>query len=276
MDVILPSVSLLGLLLLNLDRVLFLYKTSLYRILTQRYMFRVVVILCPWCISCITVNSLWLGFPIKIDTHLPGACLYGITKEANDASIWLMVFIPSLVILLLLIFIFIAVIGDMPSAEHAATLPQTGDCSEPLFVQAHSDNQTSEQRQEETAAVQERLHAMTTTRIVRISTARGQRQFVAALLLVDLISLVITLPYSAYSQVTLYCKNQQSCQSIVTLFQILSWLKSSAAFFRPVFFILLTDIYLNLKKILACWFVGRSHDNSDMLLRRNEQRRQCQ
>lgn len=245
LDVALPSVSLIGVLLLNVDRIVFAYKTSLYKVLVQRKVFRITVILSPWCCSCIVVNTLWLGFPANAE-YLPGACVYGITKEANVASIWLTVFIPSLIIFVMIIFIFIAGIGELPSVGTAATVTlssHTESHSLPnesvMKVSDNEDNQTTLQR---------RNVSETATSVSNISHAGRQRRFVAALLAVDVVSLAITLPYSAYSQVNINCKSPQNCQSFVVLFQILSWMKSSVTCVRPVFFILLTDAYPNLKK----------------------------
>lgn len=248
LDVILPSVSLLALLILNLDRILFVYKTNWYQLLTQRRVCRFTVILFPWCVSCVIVNTLWLGFPVKTEPNLPGACLYGITKEANDASIWLTVFMPSLSILVLLIFIFLALVGEIPSIENPARLQQNGHCSTSRSLPAYPHNKACEKKL--TVAVQHRIRAGPDTYLINEPDVRRKKQFIAALLVVDLISLAITLPFSAYSQVSFQCTNSQNCQSLITLFQILSWMKSSATFFRPVFFILLTDISLCFKKLL--------------------------
>ena len=112
LDVALPAVSLLALLLLNMDRVLFTYKNSLYYCLMRHPVSRLAVILTPWLVSGTVVCSLWLGFP-QVQPQ-EGMCMYGITEEANSASSWLMVFLPSLFIFVLIIFIFIAFIGEMP------------------------------------------------------------------------------------------------------------------------------------------------------------------
>ncbi|CAG5122850.1 unnamed protein product [Candidula unifasciata] len=241
LDVALPSVSLMGLLLLNVDRI--------------KKLFRIAVILCPWCCSCIVVNALWLGFPANSE-HIPGLCIYGITREANTASNWLTVFIPSLVIFVMLIFIFIAGIGEMPTVDNPTNVTQSSN------TESHSlpnDSLMNGNGNEVNQTCQERSASEMATPVINISHTGRQRRFVAALLVVDVISLAITLPYSAYSQVTINCKSPQNCQSFVVLFQILSWMKSSVTCVRPVFFILLTEVYLILKKRLAGLSLRRGH-----------------
>ena len=119
LDVALPAVSLVALLLLNMDRVLFTYMNKLYYCLMRRPVSRMAVILSPWLVSGTVVCSLWLGFP-EVEPQ-EGLCVYGITEEANSACSWLMVFLPSLLIFVLIIFIFIAFIGEMPPGTNSAS-----------------------------------------------------------------------------------------------------------------------------------------------------------
>ncbi|XP_005106776.1 5-hydroxytryptamine receptor 2A-like [Aplysia californica] len=252
LDVALPAVSLLALLLLNVDRVLFTYSTSCYQYLLRRPVVRVLVVVFPWVFTCVVVCSLWLGFPAVEPRD--EVCIYGITQAANNASSWLTVFLPSLTILVLLIFVFIAVIGEMPSSAYAMTRQPTfpgrgGLC--PVAEPGHrSDRDGAESRfRLEGGAGVSTSHLQ--------SCGRKQRRFVAALLAVDFITLAITLPYSAFSLVSPVCTDVQSCDSLQTLFQTLSWMRSSVACVRPILLILLTDIYRNFKRLIRRWYIRR-------------------
>ncbi|CAL1538880.1 unnamed protein product [Lymnaea stagnalis] len=257
LDVALPSVALLALLLLNVDRVLFTYKTDYYNTLMQNTSAHVLVILSPWCVSCVVVCSLWLGFPAV--QPQPGVCMYGITKEANAASSWLTVFLPSVLILILLIFVFIAVIGEMPSTNqfNPVQLNLNGRCANnaPGTDACCQSNDSSR-------SGLDRTRSAANTSITSVSHARRQRRFVAALLAVDFVSLAITLPYSAYSLVSPDCDDSQSCDSLRTLYQTLSWTRSSVACVRPILFILLTDLYQSFKRRMINWYVGELETSS--------------
>lgn len=251
LDVALPSVALLALMLLNIDRVLFTYKTECYQHVMQNTSVHVLALLAPWCISCTVVCTLWLGFPAM--EPLPGLCMYGIVKEANTISNCLTVFLPSVLILILLIFIFIAVIGEMPTASHFGSIQQQFNLpSNPRTQTNSSDNSVNGQSRTDL----DRTRSVATTSLTSTTHARRQRRFVAALLAVDFVSLSITLPYSAYSMVSTECRDVQSCDSLMTLFQTLAWMRSSVACFRPILFIFLTDIYQSMKRRFVRWYLG--------------------
>ncbi|GFS19980.1 alpha-1D adrenergic receptor [Elysia marginata] len=289
LDVALPAVSLIALLLLNVDRVLFTYKNKLYYCLMRRPVSRLAVILSPWVVSCTVVCSLWLGFP-EVQPQ-DGLCMYGITEEANSASSWLMVFLPSLLIFVLIIFIFIAFIGEMPPATNSAadmTFAERGArraCQVSRHIQAGDSSQrqstglmsfpkntivcsksrnSREQAEEANGSTEVKLspgtshmHAnfhcprlterMTAT-LTLSDNGRTHKRFISALLAVDFFSLAITLPYSAFSLVNPVCTDTQSCESLRSLFQTLSWMRSSAACVRPLLFFLLTDIWSSTKQ----------------------------
>ncbi|GFO07761.1 beta-2 adrenergic receptor [Plakobranchus ocellatus] len=289
LDVALPGVSLVALLLLNIDRVLFTHKNRLYYSLLRRPVSRIAVILSPWVLSASVVCSLWLGFP-EVQPE-EGLCMYGITEEANSASSWLMVFLPSLLIFVLIIFVFIAFIGEMPPVTSMATeRMMRNDMRQPHLeagngdyslsrrntnLLTHSSNSevfakdsgvgTSDGGEGSSAEVMLMtdynqpypilqslaITAKTGDMLTRSGQARTHRRFIAALLAVDFFSLAITLPYSAFSLVNPVCTDAESCASLRSLFQTLSWMRSSSACVRPLLFILLTDIWSSTKQSLS-------------------------
>ncbi|KAH9523058.1 hypothetical protein Btru_065636 [Bulinus truncatus] len=265
LDVTLPCVALLALLLLNVDRVMYTYKNHWYQQRMTQTKLHLVLLFTPWCVSCTVVCSLWLGFPAV--EPLPDVCIYGITLEAHAASSLLTVFLPSMIILVLLIFVFIAVIGEMPAVSHLGSIQlvamspvaNAGAVNEDVSSDSSSRNRS--------------VHAGPNATVVRgsltnNSRAKRQRRFVTALLAVDFVSLAITLPFSAFSLVSPKC-DPESCDSLMTLFQTLSWMRSSVTCVRPLLFLLLTDIYTFFKETLVNLYMGQADSEVENFTQEN-------
>ncbi|KAK0070355.1 5-hydroxytryptamine receptor 2A [Biomphalaria pfeifferi] len=258
LDGTLPSVALLALLLLNVDRVLYTYKNEWYQHIMSHSVLHVLLLLTPWCVSCSVVCSLWLGFPAV--EPLPNVCMYGITAEAHAASSWLTVFLPSMVILVLLIFVFIAVIGEMPAINQLGSIQLLPTFPTPMNEGANEDD-SCDSNIRTRSDVTDRNRIADNGSVTNGVRARRQRRFVTALLAVDFVSLAITLPFSAFSLVSPKCQDLQSCDSLRTLFQTLSWMRSSVTCLRPILFILLTDMFQSCKQNLISWYV-REHETT--------------
>ncbi|XP_055896308.1 uncharacterized protein LOC106073903 isoform X2 [Biomphalaria glabrata] len=258
LDGTLPSVALLALLLLNVDRVLYTYKNEWYQHIMSHSVLHVLLLLTPWCVSCSVVCSLWLGFPAV--EPLPNVCMYGITAEAHAASSWLTVFLPSMVILVLLIFVFIAVIGEMPAINQLGSIQLLPTFPNPMNEGANEDD-SCDSNIRTRSDVTDRNRIADNGSVTNGVRARRQRRFVTALLAVDFVSLAITLPFSAFSLVSPKCQDLQSCDSLRTLFQTLSWMRSSVTCLRPILFILLTDMFQSFKQNLISWYV-REHEST--------------
>lgn len=255
LDVALPYVSLLTILILNADRIFFIYKTRWYSIILSRPLVRASVIMFPWCFSTVIVCTLWLGF--KETEPMPGFCMYGITHAANTASMWLTVFMPSILIVILLFFVFIAAMGDMPTQNFIQSCHENsnggGSNRSPQNSRHDANTNPNPNVNHCLLAHREEEHFVSghvaNNGLTTVASWAGEsllsrhhRRFIAALLTVDVVTLVLTLPFPAFSHMGPSCLDQRTCASLRSLFQTLGWMRSSVVCVRPLFFLVLTDI----------------------------------
>ena len=212
-------------------------STASYQQLLHKRAVRVVVLGLPWVFVPSLVCGLWLGCHMKVpeiedlDLHGHGVCYHAVTNAARTASDCITVFIPAFAIFVLFIFVFIAVFGEMPTQSY--TMSRHSVASE-----RHEPGQRSNTYYLDQHDTMSRSHS------------KKERQFVAALLVVDFITLAVSLPFPAFSLVSPGCdEDVENCdqETIQNLFVTLMWLRSSIACIRPVLFILLTDVYSQAK-----------------------------
>ncbi|XP_048755646.2 beta-2 adrenergic receptor-like isoform X2 [Ostrea edulis] len=102
MDVLLPFTSLMTLLLLSIDRLMFVRMNTLYKSAKFRFQREVYVIL-PWLLGVVIVLPIWIGGFQKSPFHVTGMCVFGLVDEASISSPILVYFLPALIIVLVMV-----------------------------------------------------------------------------------------------------------------------------------------------------------------------------
>ncbi|OWF54014.1 5-hydroxytryptamine receptor 5B-like [Mizuhopecten yessoensis] len=103
MDVLMPFVSMVSLVLMNLDR-LFVLICNNSHMLTMNSMVKVFLVLVPWSVGCVIVLPIW----ILGSNHYPyydGYCIFGLVFDASVASPIITYFVPAVGIILLITLI---------------------------------------------------------------------------------------------------------------------------------------------------------------------------
>ncbi|XP_041368216.1 D(1)-like dopamine receptor [Gigantopelta aegis] len=205
LDVMIPFVSLLIIIILNLDRLLFAISPISYFRLFHRKIFRLAALVLPWIIGSVIVVPLWL-LTSTVEPK-PGMCIYGITQEAAVTSSVISLFLPCVFIIILTVFILATLIGGLPQ-----------DLNEFVSLTFNGSDRTS-------------------TKTIK----KKHTGVVVALTFVNFFTLVLQLPFGAISILQPECMDP-TCSSTLKMLQALSWLRSANPGIRPVFWILITEL----------------------------------
>ncbi|XP_071112619.1 beta-3 adrenergic receptor-like [Haliotis cracherodii] len=204
LDAILPFVSLIIIITLNLDRLIFALRPPLYYKLFCKWLSRSLVILVPWVVSSGILSPMWLLSSVQ-EPH-PEFCIYGITGEAMLASSLISLYIPAINIMVLTVLVLVTVIGGFPD--------ELGELTSVIFNGQRLDKKTIK---------------------------RGHRSIVMSLCMVNFCTLAMQLPFGAISMLQPNCVDA-TCESTVKMMQALSWLRSACPGIRPLFWILVPEI----------------------------------
>ncbi|XP_046559082.1 5-hydroxytryptamine receptor 1B-like [Haliotis rubra] len=204
LDAILPFVSLIIIIALNVDRLIFALLPKVYYTLFSKWSLRCLVILMPWVVSSIILSPLWLLSSVQ-EPH-PEFCIYGITGEAFLASSLISLYIPAITIMVLTVLVLVTVIGGLPD--------ELGEITSITFIGQRLD-----------------------MRIIK----RVHRSVVTSLCLINFCTLAMQLPYGAISMLQPNCVDT-TCESTVKMMQALSWLRSACPGIRPLFWLLIPEV----------------------------------
>ena len=205
LDVLIPFVSLLIMIILNLDRLLFAISPISYLRLFHKRISRIVALVLPWLIGSVILVPLWL-FTTTLEPS-PSMCIYGITQEAAVTSSVVSLFLPCVFIMVLTVFILASLIGGLPQ-----------DLNEFVSLTFTGGDRTS-------------------TKIIK----KKHIGIVVALTFVNFFTLVLQLPFGAISMLQPECMDP-TCSSTLKMLQALSWLRSANPGIRPLFWILITEL----------------------------------
>nr|KAG5705967.1 hypothetical protein BaRGS_010857 [Batillaria attramentaria] len=185
LDSAFPFVSLLVLIALNADRLLFALSPSLYHRTFRHVTLRGLMLLAPWLVGMGVILPLWL----LTATHwpYPGVCMYGIATRAALASAIVSLYVPALGIIVLTVFMLVTIIG--------AKTKITGEVGGMSGVHGGAD---------------------------KVTVKRCHRALVVALCVTNLVTVITQLPYGAISMLKPNCV-ESDCQSTVKLMQALVW-----------------------------------------------------
>jgi hypothetical protein len=90
------------LLLLSVDRFVFVRLTSMYKSAKFRFQ-RETYIMLPWIFAVIIVLPIWIGGFQKSPIHVTGMCVFGLVDEASISSPVLVFFLPAFVLVVVMI-----------------------------------------------------------------------------------------------------------------------------------------------------------------------------
>lgn len=108
MDVTMSCISALIIVMMNIDRLLFVLDVKRY-VKNMKVIAIILMIIFPWILGIILVIVVWVKGK-HVFPNVPGMCVYALHKEYAQVSPFVMYFIPALTILALTLAILITVI----------------------------------------------------------------------------------------------------------------------------------------------------------------------
>ena len=256
LDCALPFVSFLALITLNADRLVFAISPGLYRRACSRRALRATALLLPWLLGLGLLVPLWVLSAVIWPRH--GLCMYGITKTAATASAVISLYLPCVALIVLTVLVVATVIGSMPhdlTELTAMRAPVGGGAARDAHVPAACQWRQLRERPErllrdgslDSAAgggVEGGGGAAAAAAAAgeeRSAVVKGHRRLVVALCVLNLLTVIMQLPYGAISMLEPQCV-ETSCQSTILLLQALSWMRSLTFSLQPFCLLTLTAV----------------------------------
>ena len=254
LDCALPFVSFLALAGLNVDRLLFALSPDLYRRACSRLSFRAAVFLLPWTLGLGVLVPLWLFSAVIWPRH--GLCMYGVTKRAAMASAVISIYLPCVALIVLTVLVIVTLIGGMPQDQtetSAAAARGPAGAARPTHVpparQGLQFHHLPERLMRDGSLDSAGCGGVDggggggggDLGTERSATMKSHRRLVVALCVLNLLTVITQLPYSAISMLEPQCV-EKTCQSTIQLLQALSWMRSLTFSLHPLCLIALTPI----------------------------------
>ena len=221
-DVFLPFVSLLILILLNLDRLMLLTRAETYSCLFQLCL-KYILLTGPWMVSFVVIVPLWTHGSLPYELR-PGECILMLSKSVAFAGCLITYFIPCVCLMLIALAIILVRLGHRrlsTSGRHRKHSPDT-------FILLVTSSEITIEKTPEPKTTEKLNHK------------RASTQSVVAVFLASFLFCSMWFPYQCMNLLISFCTSQL-CMPSPVLSQVVTWAATASACVVPAAWLVETD-----------------------------------
>lgn len=252
-DVFLPFVSIIIMILLNIDKQISVSHPQLHLWLFQGSL-QWVILFIPWFVAFVVVVPIWTSGSIPIQNR-PGECMVLVSFEAAILCPVLTYFIPLLTIVFLN---FRLLLARLHSTDGTSTLT----VSERLVLKPHTVNQTSVDIEE----TEDQIQNASPVNNSNANTFRVKRDDFSAVCVANLAFCVMWFPYQCTSFLLTICSHF-ICLPSAELTQVVTWFGTSSACVVPLCWLIDSQMMMQVR---ACCCGKRSGKKNVQRANNNE------